>query len=578
MNKSIKNALRIAQSLGRGDDTILAHINPREAALLKKRGGSGKINPRTGLIEFDEGDTKDSETKDTSSSDSSSGDNVRADSVSQSEQASADAAAAAAAASQDSSDTTGQDSSDTTGGTTDTAPKPDTTGGDTSGKAWYDKVLESVGNAFFSPTEAVNVTTPEVVGSFDPNAPASIVNTQVAKPYGTNTPLLGGGVDPSDRATAEAAKFQLASQAADAENAALNAAADASVAAGGPTVTTFGTPILQSGTFTGGGEPADVGAALRYVNQFGRNPSDGYGITDVVGKALDSTSPTGNQSIYSYTPPKGTADAIATLGGTNVPLPIARPADLGITDTSGNPIVPKATGGDSATVDVVKKAASDTGTNPDDVYRDLMNQPGWGSEDPGLIADFNKYAFEKYGLKLGPTTKSGEISVGQTTPQVMVPRVNPDGSVTMVPTLGSVINTGLEELMNPFVKIGTQAYADLGGSNVGALKTTDTTGGISGGTTDTTIKGSKDTVQPTGSGDTSGKTTPSTAFVPIVLGSTGKPLIPVEPGAYESYGAKGYGASTYQNPYLTRFLATGGSVHGNNAIANSLRFVKGNKA
>ena len=135
MNKSIKNALRIAQSLGRGDDTILAHINPREAALLKKRGGSGKINPRTGLIEFDEGDTKDSETKDTSSSDSSSGDNVRADSVSQSEQASADAAAAAAAASQDSSDTTGQDSSDTTGGTTDTAPKPDTTGGDTSGKA-----------------------------------------------------------------------------------------------------------------------------------------------------------------------------------------------------------------------------------------------------------------------------------------------------------------------------------------------------------------------------------------------------------------------------------------------------------
>jgi hypothetical protein len=37
---------------GRGKDTILAHITPREAALLKRRGGSGTINPDTGLLEF----------------------------------------------------------------------------------------------------------------------------------------------------------------------------------------------------------------------------------------------------------------------------------------------------------------------------------------------------------------------------------------------------------------------------------------------------------------------------------------------------------------------------------------------
>lgn len=37
---------------GRGKDTILAHITPREAALLKSRGGSGEINPNTGLPEF----------------------------------------------------------------------------------------------------------------------------------------------------------------------------------------------------------------------------------------------------------------------------------------------------------------------------------------------------------------------------------------------------------------------------------------------------------------------------------------------------------------------------------------------
>jgi hypothetical protein len=40
---------------GRKGDTILAHINPSEAALLRKHGGSGKTNPVTGLPEFEGG-------------------------------------------------------------------------------------------------------------------------------------------------------------------------------------------------------------------------------------------------------------------------------------------------------------------------------------------------------------------------------------------------------------------------------------------------------------------------------------------------------------------------------------------
>ena len=46
---------QLAQKLaaqGRGGDTMLAHINPQEAALLKAHGGSGVINPKTGLPEF----------------------------------------------------------------------------------------------------------------------------------------------------------------------------------------------------------------------------------------------------------------------------------------------------------------------------------------------------------------------------------------------------------------------------------------------------------------------------------------------------------------------------------------------
>jgi len=37
---------------GRNGDTILAHINPIEAIMLKQAGGSGTINPKTGLPEF----------------------------------------------------------------------------------------------------------------------------------------------------------------------------------------------------------------------------------------------------------------------------------------------------------------------------------------------------------------------------------------------------------------------------------------------------------------------------------------------------------------------------------------------
>ncbi|MFN9109311.1 MAG: hypothetical protein ACK5XN_04470, partial [Bacteroidota bacterium] len=52
----IDDAARLAGA-GRRGDKIIAHITPEEAALLKARGGSGTINPRTGLLEFFEGST-----------------------------------------------------------------------------------------------------------------------------------------------------------------------------------------------------------------------------------------------------------------------------------------------------------------------------------------------------------------------------------------------------------------------------------------------------------------------------------------------------------------------------------------
>ncbi len=42
-------------SKGRNGDTLVAHITPREALMLKYMGGSGTINPRTGFLEFYDG-------------------------------------------------------------------------------------------------------------------------------------------------------------------------------------------------------------------------------------------------------------------------------------------------------------------------------------------------------------------------------------------------------------------------------------------------------------------------------------------------------------------------------------------
>jgi hypothetical protein len=48
----IADAARFVANQGRGQDTMLAHITPEEAQLLRSRGGMGTINPMTGLREF----------------------------------------------------------------------------------------------------------------------------------------------------------------------------------------------------------------------------------------------------------------------------------------------------------------------------------------------------------------------------------------------------------------------------------------------------------------------------------------------------------------------------------------------
>lgn len=49
---SLRKKAEEVRKAGRNGDTMLAHITPEEAAMLKRMGGSGTINPETGLPEF----------------------------------------------------------------------------------------------------------------------------------------------------------------------------------------------------------------------------------------------------------------------------------------------------------------------------------------------------------------------------------------------------------------------------------------------------------------------------------------------------------------------------------------------
>ena len=63
-----KKAAGLLQSIGakNSPDTVLAHITPEEAALLKARGGSGRRDKITGLLHFEDDSSSDSSSDSTS--------------------------------------------------------------------------------------------------------------------------------------------------------------------------------------------------------------------------------------------------------------------------------------------------------------------------------------------------------------------------------------------------------------------------------------------------------------------------------------------------------------------------------
>jgi len=55
IGETMRKSVQLVQRAGKGGDTRLAHVNPKEARMLKASGGSGKTNKRTGLKSFEGG-------------------------------------------------------------------------------------------------------------------------------------------------------------------------------------------------------------------------------------------------------------------------------------------------------------------------------------------------------------------------------------------------------------------------------------------------------------------------------------------------------------------------------------------
>ena len=191
----------------------------------------------------------------------------------------------------------------------------------------------------------------------------------------------------------------------------------------------------------------------------------------------------------------------------------------------------------------------DTGGLTDDQYKQLMNNPGWGSEDPKLIAGFNK-ATAADGVTTGPQSYRGELAVGQYTPMT----VDANGN----PTAGSQIQNFIEQTFNPFMKLTDPKYSKMVGNQDLSKSPFDTSSKYN--EPDPFITSPSDAaVDPT--------TLTTTPFTPFKLPGVNAPYIPPNTVAQPTgtgYADLGANASMQRQAQYTQ------------AIQNALRLAYGN--
>ena len=587
MNKSIRHALRIAQEMGRGSDTILAHINPREAKLLKKYGGSGKINPKTGLLEFDD------EGRSAREGDNPGG--LKGDTGGYSERSSeSDAASNAATAQQQDKDQSLREANDAA----DRAR---------AGLAEMDRVFGPIESPKVSvPTQQEiqnDQTEPSIDGySFANSKTAPIMANPNSLSYEFQVPdtgipgagLMGkstglnslGASDESPlmgyRTAGEALK-SAAEEQANLDRLAITGfdpnkdlftslngiSPSAAVSASSPTSTENAynlsnrSPNLSvaAGTPTSGYDLARASGTPTSGYDLARaagTPTSGYDITPVSQPAFPHTpTPQPNLAVAAGTPTEGynvvdKALKIAAASSPGVTTP-GLPYKATATDT---PSVAKSSGVSPGANDSSRKAAgvAPTGeTAPpastdeaNQKYLDMMKSQGFDSEDPVEIAKFN--AINNLS---GPKSLMGEEAVGQ--------RATPEDSLLRK----------VEDLIAPkFVGVNDPNYEKVASA-------TDPIGyGPNGDMTRQEYRENygHDPVEPlrkkTDSSQKDATKPPPSAAYPVAQYQY--PLAYGYDNPYAVYNQYGNAINWGMVPTA----ATGGRISNNNAIANALRMIK----
>jgi hypothetical protein len=176
--------------------------------------------------------------------------------------------------------------------------------------------------------------------------------------------------------------------------------------------------------------------------------------------------------------------------------------------------------------------------------------PVLSTEDPALIAAYNA----QYGLA-GPKNTIADMALGQRVPNITTE--NP-----LINTVQAVSNF-LTDRFTPSYNLGSEEYNKVS-QNPEPIQTQHE--GRGGGGQQPYIP-----YIPPVETASAAPATPIAAYVPQT------PYIPPAPQPYASLGANFVDPRMYQNPLFSQLLATGGKVHGNNAMGNAIRMAMGYK-
>jgi hypothetical protein len=172
-------------------------------------------------------------------------------------------------------------------------------------------------------------------------------------------------------------------------------------------------------------------------------------------------------------------------------------------------------------------------------------------ENPALIAAYNA----QYGLS-GPKNTMADMALGQRIPNVTTN--NP-----LVNTVQNVSNF-LTDRFTPNYNLGSEEYNKISQNPEPVRAEYEGRGGDR-------PRPYIPYIPPVATA-AAAPVTPVAAYVPQT------PYIPPAPQPYASLGANFVDPRVYQNPLFSQLFASGGKVHGNNAMGNALRMAMGYKS